>query len=231
MSETETETAEKQQTNTEATEEPSEQQEGYNSIFEDKRHFPIFPTNLFEFGLKESDVEKFNNCLPAIHEMGNPDSANWSTPPDLNLTKEFSEIMPILDEAIYEVLRFGAVNYDNLLITSLRAYRFSEPSVAPLEVRPNNLLAGLLVLKSGGKDSRITFFDPRPQAWVIKPPISQANIFNSDAFSVDMKPNKIFMFPAWLQYQAVLGEKMEESIYLTWTAMVRGGGVKKPQDP
>ena len=210
----------------------AEEQAGYNSIFEDKKHFPIFPTNLFEFGVKEPDVEKLNNCLPAINELGNPDLPNWSTPPNLNQVKEFGEITPILNEAIYEALRFNAVNYDNLLITSLRAYRFSEPAVAPLEVRPNNLLAGLLVLKGGGgKDSRVTFFDPRPQAWVIKPPISQASIFNSDAFSVDMKRNKIYMFPAWLQYQVIFGEDMEESIYLTWTAMVKGGGVKKPQDP
>jgi len=201
-----------------------------DSVFAGKRHFPIFPTNLFEFELTEEDLKKFSNCLPVIHERGNADEPNWVTQPNLNTLDEFKEAVSLLQESVNEVLGFSGVLFDDMLITSLRGHRYTEPKLTSMEIRPNNLLSGLIVLKTDGA-GRVTFFDPRPQAWIIKPPISQAHIFNSDAFSVEFKLNKLFIFPAWLQYQVAFKEdkekKMEENIYLTWNAMVRGGS--KPE--
>jgi len=193
-----------------------------DSIFEGKKHFPIFPTNLFEFVFKEEESKKINDCLPHVQKMGDENKSNWVTQPTLNTLDEFKEVTSLLIEGTREVLGFSGVRFDDLLITSLRAYRYTEPNLGPQEVRPNNLLSGLLFLKTD-KKGVVTFFDPRPQAWIIKPPVSEANIFNSDAFSIESQENKMLVFPAWLQYQVAFKEGMEENIYLSWTAMVRGG--------
>ena len=49
----------------------AKEQAGHNSIFEDKKHFPIFPTNLFEFGLKESDIDEVrsDNNKPDVFDV------------------------------------------------------------------------------------------------------------------------------------------------------------------
>ena len=193
-----------------------------DSIFAGKKHFPIFPTNLFEFVFKEEESKKINDCLPHIQNLGDADKANWVTQPNLNTLDEFKEVLSLLTEGMKEVLGFSGVRFDEMLITSLRAYRHTTPNLGPQEVRPNNLLSGVLFLKTD-KKGVVTFFDPRPQAWIIKPPVSEANIFNSDAFSIESQENKMLVFPAWLQYQVAFKEGMEENIYLSWTAMVRGG--------
>ena len=153
---------------------------------------------------------------------GDADKANWVTQPNLNTLDEFKEVLSLLTEGMKEVLGFSGVRFDEMLITSLRAYRHTTPNLGPQEVRPNNLLSGVLFLKTD-KKGVVTFFDPRPQAWIIKPPVSEANIFNSDAFSIESQENKMLVFPAWLQYQVAFKEGMEENIYLSWTAMIRGG--------
>ena len=192
-----------------------------DSVFEDKKHFPIFPTNLFEFEMKGEELLKMNNCLPTLLDLLNEEKPNWVTHPRLHTLDGFKDSVDVLKEAISEVLGFGGVQYDDLALTSLRASRYTQPEVSPLEVRPNNLLSGIFFLKADG--GRITFFDPRPQAWIIKPPISQANLYNSDAFSIEFKENKLLIFPAWLQYQLAFKADMGENVFLTWTAMVKGG--------
>ena len=204
---------------------PEEGESGFGG----KKHFPIFPTNLFEFHLKEEDSDKASGCLPALNELlgSEEDHPNWATQPNLNTLDEFKDVTSLFSVAAEEVLGFSGVRYDNLLITSVRAYRYTKPELGPMEQRPNNLLSGLLFLETDD-NGRATFFDPRPQAWIIKPPISQANIFNSDAFSVEFKKNKMLLFPAWLQYQVGFKEEMKgANTWLTWTAMVRGGGPKE----
>jgi len=199
------------------------------SIFSAKKHFPIFPTNLFEFELKEKELQTMYDCIPALLEEGLPGEPNWATRPNLNTLNQFKEAVSLCGEAALEILGFMGVRFDDMMITSMRGYRYTKPELGPLENRPNNMLSGIFFLRTDGK-GRITFFDPRPQAWVIKPPISEANIFNSDAFSIEFKPGKMIVFPAWLQYQVAFQEQIEENIFLTWTAMVRGGGPSETKD-
>ena len=228
-----TETVEKdQQTNTaEKVAEVSQQeapQEQPESIFKDKKHFPIFPTNLFEFLFKGDLEEKMKKCLPALGKLVETDEPNWVTRPDLNTLEDYKDAASLFSEGAVEVLGFSGVNYDELLITSLKAFRFTKPELVPVQKRANNLLSGIFFLKTDESYSGIiTFFDPRPQAWMLKPPISKANIFNSDAFSVEFTENKLLIFPAWLEYQIAFKQDMGENIFFTWTAMVRGGQPKQ----
>jgi hypothetical protein len=64
---------------------------------------------------------------------------------------------------------------------------------------------------------------------MLKPPVSQASIFNSDAFSMEFKESKLLIFPAWLEYQIAFKKDMGENIFLAWTAMVRGGAGTLPK--
>ena len=220
--------------NTPTTETPEKKEKTTEEVpesnFEDKKHYPIFPTNLFEFIFKEEEAAKMETCLPVLHKMVETDEPNWVTRPDLNTLDDFKDSVALFSEGAEEVLGFSGVSYDALTITSLKAFRFTNPELVPVQMRPNNLLSGLYFLKTDEKQSGIvTFFDPRPQAWMLKPPVSQASIFNSDAFSMEFKESKLLIFPAWLEYQIAFKKDMGENIFLAWTAMVRGGAGTLPK--
>jgi len=200
-----------------------------DSIFKDKKHYPIFPTGLFDFELGGEELEKVGDSFSELNELGTKngsDKPNWITSIDMQNLGRLESLSSVLRQAIEENLGFTGVIYDELQITSMRAWRITKSELFPVESRPNQLLAGIFFAKTN-KDARVTFFDPRPQAWVIKPPVSEPNIFNSDAFSISCVKNRLLVFPAWLQYQISFKEDMEENIYVTWTAMIRGGATKK----
>jgi hypothetical protein len=190
-------------------------------IFDEKKHFPIFPTNLFEFEFNKEEKGKLDSSLPeSLDKMGDKDSPNWATDFNLQNLEDFKPLSEVLSQSAQRVLGFMGVRFETLMLTSLRGYKVTKSELSPMEVRPNNLLAGIYCLKGTG--GRVTFYDPRPQAWIIKPPVSSPNIFNSDAFSMDLKEGKVMVFPAWLQYQATFSEEMTENMYFTWSLMARG---------
>jgi hypothetical protein len=192
-----------------------------DTIFEDKKHFPIFPTNLFEFEFNKEEKEKLDSSLPeSLEKMRAKDSPNWTTDFNLQTFEEYKPLAHVLSESAQRVLGFVGIRFESLMVTSLKGYKVKEPEFSPMEMRPNNLLAGIYCLKGTG--GKVTFYDPRPQAWIIKPPVASPNIFNSDAFSMDLKEGKVMVFPAWLQYQATFSKEMTENIYFSWSLMSRG---------
>lgn len=205
-------------------EEKDKAKEEKDSIFDDKKHYPIFPTGLFQFKLAEKDQKDVDeNIVPALNDLASKqEKPNWAVQPKPEEKPELKNLADLFTEATVEVLGFGGVIYGKLQITALTVWGANQPQLFPQEPRPNNLLAGVFVAKTND-DGRLTFLDPRPQAWVIKPPVKEPSIYNSDAFSVDLKQSQMLVFPAWMQYHMAFKEKMEENIWVTWTAMIQGG--------
>lgn len=194
------------------------------SIFKDKKHFPIFPTGLFQFELKDEELNEIKKTtLPALKSLAPEGEPNWIAQPPPEEALELKSLADLFTEATIEVLGFSGVIYDKMQVTTLRVHGVNESYLFPAESKPNNVLVGIFIAKTNG-DARLTFLDPRPQAWVIKPPVKEPNIYNSDAFSIDVKENQIFVFPAWLQYTFAFKEDVKENLWVTWTAMIAGGG-------
>ena len=201
------------------------------SIFEGKKHFPIFPTGLFQFELKDEELKEVRETtLPALKSLAPEGKSNWIAQPQPEEHVELKSLADLFTQATVEVLGFSGVIYDKMQVTTLRVHGVNEPYLFPPESKPNNILVGIFIAKTDG-DARLTFLDPRPQAWVIKPPVKEPNIYNSDAFSVDVKENQIFVFPSWLQYTFAFKEDVKENLWVTWTAMIAGGGAKKSPSP
>jgi hypothetical protein len=213
--------------------EQTEQQttEEDESIFEGKKHFPIFPTGLFQFELKDEELNEVKETtLPALKRLAPEGKSNWISQPEPEKALELKSLANLFTEATVEVLGFSGVIYDKMQVTTLRVHGVNEPYLFPAESKPNNILVGIFIAKTND-DARLTFLDPRPQAWIIKPPVKEPNIYNSDAFSVDVKENQMFVFPSWLQYTFAFKENVKENLWVTWTAMIAGGGTKKPPTP
>ena len=213
-------------------EQPPEQQvvEEDESIFKDKKHFPIFPTGLFQFEFEDQDLSKIKETiLPALESLAVEGKPNWIVQPNPEEAVDLKGLADFFTEATTEVLGFSGVIYDKMHVTTLRVHGVNEPQLFPAESKPNNILAGIFIAKTND-DARLTFLDPRPQAWIIKPPVKEPNIYNSDAFSIDAKENQMFIFPSWLQYAISFKEDVKDNLWVTWTAKI-GGGAKKSPSP
>jgi len=114
-----------------------------NSIFKDKKHYPIFPTGLFDFKLEGEELEKVDDSLSELNELGlknGSDKPNWITAIDMQNLGKLEGLSGVLHQAVEENLGFTGVVYDELQITSMRAWRITKSELFPVESRPNQLL-------------------------------------------------------------------------------------------
>ena len=104
-----------------------------DAIFEDKKHFPIFPTNLFEFEFNKEEKEKLDSSLPeSLEKMGSKDSPNWATDFNLQTFEEYKPLARVLSESAQRVLGFVGVRFESLMLTSLKGYKVKEPEFSPI---------------------------------------------------------------------------------------------------
>ncbi len=190
-------------------------------ISKDPRHIPIFPTNVFEFDVEES--EDLNNSLSeAMLKIKNPSELpNWSTQNSLHLSEDFKEFKERAIKSVEYTLNFLSFQYDEIILTSLTAHTVTKADRSPPEVYSNNILSGIYCLKAGG--GKVILSDPRLQAWAIRPNITSVNVFNSDVFVMELNEGKMIVIPSWLQrFMAFPQGETEENVYFTWTAMLKG---------
>ena len=109
--------------------------------------------------------------------------------------------------------------YDKLEITGMWANKLPVGEVHPPHTHSNNFLSGVYYLKASGDTSPIQFFDPRPQAHVLRPrnePIWE----NSSMLQFNSVTGMGFIFPAWLMHW--VPPTQDERISISWNILVRG---------
>ena len=109
--------------------------------------------------------------------------------------------------------------YEHLEITGMWANQLSAGDSHPPHTHSNNFLSGVYYLQSGRNTSPIQFFDPRPQANVLRPR-NTPNTLNSSMMQFDSVQGVGYIFPAWLQHW--VPPTMEERISISWNIILRG---------
>ena len=86
----------------------------------------------------------------------------------------------------------------------------------------NNFLSGTFYLQSSSKTSPIFFFDPRPQASIMRPRKKDklGNNLNADQMSFDSQTGYGVIFPSWLQHW--VPQTNDERISIAWNILPRG---------
>ena len=89
----------------------------------------------------------------------------------------------------------------------------------PPHTHSNNFLSGVYYLYGGVNSSPIQFFDPRPQATVLRPR-NKSNWNNSSMIQFDAVNGTGLVFPSWLQHW--VPSTHHERISVSWNVLVRG---------
>jgi uncharacterized protein (TIGR02466 family) len=190
----------------------------------------IFPTPLWVVDLQPAaaaalnaklkvEIERLIEPRPKI-----PAGSNWQTPQDLHTKPAFAEFVKLVETAARGVARFLQVDQYPMDITGCWANVNPPGSYHPMHHHPNNYLSGVYYLRTHAEANTINFLDPRPQAGIIRPPVTGLTAENTEQVVVRVQDGTLLIFPAWLKHSVDPNRSAGLRISLGFNVMFRGYG-------
>lgn len=175
-------------------------------MFAETQALPLFPTFLWMHQLEPAERDRMNGNirakLSALMEKNAEvsDEKTFQTVQDLHTLPEFQEFNRVILTAAQGVTDFLHVAEEGIEITSCWANINSTGARNPPHTHPNNFLGGVYYVDVPENADTIVFQDPRPQAHVVSPRVSQSTSENSGRAIISVKEGMLLVFPAWLQH-------------------------------
>jgi uncharacterized protein (TIGR02466 family) len=185
----------------------------------------FFPTPIWIVDLQATAADALNKRLMAQfeHLAGSRPAAGvgstWQTDPDLHKRPEFAELTGLLRKAVKACLDFLQVDYDDFLITGCWANFNPTGGLNSAHTHPNNYLSGVYYLRTPAGADTIEFTDPRPAAVARMPRAKTLNRFNGNRMTVQTKPGRFVLFPAWLSHNVPVNRTSQERVSIAFNAM------------
>jgi uncharacterized protein (TIGR02466 family) len=185
---------------------------------------PLFPSFVWKADLKPDEFQPLNaGLLQALAGVGAPltglrPGENWQSDHALHRNPAFQSLGEWVLAAAREVLRTLHIPQP-LILTGCWANVNAPGTGHRLHSHRNNFLSGAYYLQvQDGADS-INFFDPKPQAGVIRPAASQPNEYNTEVAAVRVTSGSLILFPAWLQHAVDVNRSPAPRISLSFNLM------------
>ena len=183
---------------------------------DDVKFHRCFPTTVGEFSYYPDDTET-NDMI--YHIAARKKNHGYHTGDDLHTISYFAnfrdEVLNV-NKTYMEDLKY---EYDKLEITGMWANKLHVKEAHPPHTHSNNFLSGVYYLKASGETAPIQFFDPRPQANVLRPR-NEPTWENSSMLQFNSVTGLGFIFPAWLMHW--VPPTQDERISISWNILVRG---------
>ena len=182
----------------------------------DVKFYRCFPTTVGEFSYYPNDIEVKDMIT---HITTTKKNHVYHTKDDLHTISYFDDFRDVVLNVSKTYMENLKYKYDKLEITGMWANQLHVKEAHPPHTHSNNFLSGVYYLKASGDTSPIQFFDPRPQAHVLRPrnePIWE----NSSMLQFNSVTGMGFIFPAWLMHW--VPPTQDERISISWNIIVRG---------
>jgi uncharacterized protein (TIGR02466 family) len=119
-------------------------------------------------------------------------------------------------EQVLEFLRVGTAPFE---LTGLWVNVATPGAATRRHDHPNNFLSGVYYVQvQEGADS-INFHDPRPQAAVVRPPVTELTAYNTDQVVVQAEEGDLLVFPSWLSHSVDPNRSTRARISASFNAM------------
>ena len=186
---------------------------------------PMFPTLVWKLELEpafhEAADAKIVAAVAALRR-GQPDLApgqGWQSEHALHEREEFQELMASIKRAAGSVPRFLRVGYDAVEVTGCWANVLAPGASHKMHSHQNNFLSGVYYVRTGAGADTINFHDPRAQASVIRPPVSELTSENTDQVVLKVTNGTLLLFPAYLPHSVDANASDGERITLSFNLM------------
>lgn len=189
---------------------------------------PMFPTLVWKLQLEPKLHEAIDaRILGVLAEIRRdlPPLApgeGWQSGQTLHQREELSELVACIGKAARSVLKFLRIGYDAFEITGCWANVLAKGAVHRAHSHPNNFLSGAYYVRTGPGADTINFHDPRSQAGIIRPPVTELTAENTDQVVVRVKNGTLLLFPAYLQHSVDANASDEERVSVSFNVMFSG---------
>jgi len=162
--------------------------------------------------------------LPALAAMRSASpllepGRGWQSHQALHERAEFGELAKAVRDAMRSVLRFLRIGDVALEITACWVTVLAKGASHRMHSHPNNFLSAVYYLRTHAGADTINFHDPRNQAGIIRPPVTELTAENTDQVVVKVSDGMMLMFPSYLEHSVDATTNEEERISVSFNAM------------
>jgi uncharacterized protein (TIGR02466 family) len=192
--------------------------------FESREILPLFPTFVWKTDLKPGEFQPLNQqILEALVGLGAPlttlkPGENWQSDHDLHHHAGFAGLAEWIQAAAAEVLHDLHIP-QRLVITGCWANVNAPGTGHRLHSHRNNFLSGAYYVQVQDGANTINFFDPKPQAGVMRPTATEPSEFNTEVAMVRVSAGSLILFPAWLQHAVDTNRSNQPRLSMSFNLM------------
>lgn len=186
----------------------------------------LFPTFLWRADLKPVEFEPLNAVLlQTLAGIGAPlgdlrPGQNWQSDHGLHDDPRLAGLMEAVTVASQNLLAYLRIDAP-LAVTGCWANVNAPGTGHRLHSHRNNFLSGVYYVQVQDQADSINFFDPRPQAGVIRPQALQSTAENTEVASLRVSNGTLLLFPAWLPHAVDINRSGRPRISLSFNLMFR----------
>jgi uncharacterized protein (TIGR02466 family) len=184
-----------------------------------------FPTPIWSIDLEPGHAARLNAKLKAeIDRLIEPrpslqPGTNWQTDPILHELPEFAELTDLIMKAAGAAADILKLKSRQFAVTGCWANVNPPGGRNSAHTHPNNYLSGVYYVETPEGEGRIVFDDPRPQAFVMMPPVTQFTKFTGNNVNFEVKPGRLVLFPSWLQHSVPTNKSAGDRITIAFNLM------------
>jgi uncharacterized protein (TIGR02466 family) len=187
----------------------------------------LFPTPLWTIDLEPERAIPFNAQLQLeIDRLLSPrppipTGANWQTDPILHTLPQFAEFTALVEKVAAGLVDFLKLTTRDPVVTGCWANVNPPGGLNSAHTHPNNFLSGVYYVATPPGEGRIVFEDPRPQASTLLPPVTEYTKFTGNKVTVEAKPGRMVLFPAWLVHSVPVNRSKDDRISIAFNVMFK----------
>jgi uncharacterized protein (TIGR02466 family) len=143
---------------------------------------------------------------------------NWQSDHGLHHNPAFAGLTEWISAAAAEVLNSLHIPQP-LVITGCWANVNAPGTGHRLHSHRNNFLSGAYYVQVQDGADTINFFDPKPQAGVMRPAATQPTEYNTEVAMVRVNTGSLILFPAWLQHAVDANRSSQPRLSVSFNLM------------
>jgi len=188
----------------------------------------LFPAFVWKAQLEAEVSRGINAAIRALLEelapMARPRGTLWQSGHALHRRAPCAGLVAVIEAAVAEVLEFLKITPRNFAITGCWGNVSAPGGWHRMHSHPNNFLSGAYYVQVQDGADTINFHDPRPQAGVLRPPVSALTSYNTDQVVVKVAAGTLLVFPAWLPHSVDPNASEADRLSVSFNAMLTGFG-------
>ncbi len=183
----------------------------------------IFPTLVFRAQALANDHASLQPLATAAAQQVPaqvPQGPRRRSPPALQADPQYQGLTASIGQMAREALRIAAFRQPDCTVSALWAEAAPSDWAEQKTLAPNAHLTFVLPL-AAGPGFGVLVADPRPQAQVIVPMVSEPNELNARQVTIPLAPGQILLLPGWMPHAVQGGGGPGEFLILRGQTLFR----------